>query len=435
MMRLESDIIWKSARGCRMRDLPTGTITLVFTDIEGSTHLLQQLGGRYAELLTASRQLLRTAFHTYGGHEVDTQGDALFAVFPRASDALCAAVAAQRALATYAWPEAVAVRVRMGLHTGAPARLAEGYVGLELHYAARIMSAAHGGQVLLSQTTRDLVAQDAPTGVRLHDLGEHRLKDFEHPIHLYQVVYADLPTNLTPPKTLGGRYGSLPVPPTALIGRESEVKTLVQRLRREDVRLVTLTGSGGTGKTRLGIQVASELRDLFAGGVCFVSLAPIMEVALVMPTIAQALGLRDEGGQGLFARLAAVLQLQPVLLFLDTFEQVVGAASQVADLLMACPHLKVLVTSREVLHVHAEHEFVVPPLALPDPAHLPALAELARCPSVALFLQRAQAVQPEFALTMTNAHAVAEICVQLDGLPLALELAAARMKLFTPSAL
>ena len=418
-----------------MRDLPTGTITLLFTDIEGSTHLLQQLGARYAELLTACRHLLRTAFHTYGGHEVDTQGDALFAVFPRAGDALCAAVAAQRALATYVWPADVVVRVRMGLHTGAPARLTEGYVGLDLHYAARIMSAAHGGQVLLSQTTRDLVAQDVPPGVRLHALGEHRLKDFEHPVHLYQVVSADLPTNFTPPKTLGARYDSLPVPPTALIGREHEVTTLVQRLRREDVRLVTLTGPGGTGKTRLGIQVASELPDLFTGGVCFVSLAPINEAALVMPTIAQALGIRDGGGQSLLARLAAVLQPQPVLLFLDNFEQIVGAASQVAELLMACPQLKVLVTSREVLHVRAEYEFVVPPLALPDPAHLPALAELARLPSMALFLQRAQAVKPEFELTMANASAIAEICVHLDGLPLAIELAAARMKLLSPPAL
>jgi predicted ATPase/class 3 adenylate cyclase len=418
-----------------MRDLPTGTITLLFTDIEGSTHLLQQLGGRYAELLTACRHLLRTAFHTYGGQEVDTQGDALFAVFTRASDALGAAVAAQRALVTYAWPEAVVVRVRMGLHTGAPARLAEGYVGLDLHYAARIMSAAHGGQVLLSQTTRDLVAHELPAGVRLHDLGQHRLKDFEHPVHLYQMALADLPSNLSPPRTLGSPHASLPVPPTALIGRQHEVTTLVQRLRRQDVRLVTLTGAGGTGKTRLGIHVAAELQDLFAGGIYFVSLAPITEAALVMPTIAQALGVREGTGQPLLMRLAEVLQPQPVLLFLDNFEQVVDAASQVADLLTAYPQLKVLVTSREVLHVRAEHEFVVPALALPDPAHLPTLAALARFPSVALFLQRAQAVQPEFQLTMTNAPAVAAICVHLDGLPLAIELAAARMKLLSPQAL
>ena len=435
MMQPQSDVIWRGARGCSMRDLPTGTITLLFTDIEGSTHLLQQLGPRYAELLTTCRQLLHTTFQTYRGQEVDTQGDALFAVFTRASDALLAAVAAQRALATQAWPEAVVVRVRMGLHTGEPARLDEGYVGLDLHYAARIMSAAHGGQVLLSQTTRDLVAHDLPAGVSLHDLGAHRLKDFVHPVHLYQVALADLPSHFAPLKTLGSRQGSLPVQPTALVGREPEVATLVQRLHREDVRLVTLTGPGGTGKTRLGIQVAAELRGRFAGGVFFVSLAPINDAVLVMPTIAQALGIRDGRGQPLLARLAEVLQPQPVLLFLDNFEQVIGAASQVADLLTAYPQLKVLVTSREVLHVRAEHEFVVPPLALPDLAHLPTLAVLASLPSVALFLQRAQAVQPDFQLTRANASAVAEICVHLDGLPLAIELAAARMKLLSPQAL
>jgi predicted ATPase/class 3 adenylate cyclase len=418
-----------------MGDLPTGTITLLFTDIEGSTHLLQQLGARYAALLTECRHILRSAFRTHGGHEVDTQGDALFAVFTRASEALLAAVMAQRQLAAHAWPGAMVVRVRMGLHTGAPSRLAEGYVGLDLHYAARIMSAAHGGQVLLSQTTRDLVEQDLPAGVRLQDRGEHRLKDFERPVRLYQVVLADLPSNFAALKTLASHHGSLPVQPTVLIGREREVATIVQRLRREEVRLVTLTGAGGTGKTRLGIQVASELRDLFAGGVLFVSLAPIHDAALVMPAIAQALGISDGVGQPLFIRLTEALQPQPVLLFLDNFEQVVGAASQVADLLTSCPQLKVLVTSREVLHVRAEHEFVVPALALPDPGHLPTPTALARLPSVALFLQRAQAVNPEFQLTITNARAIAEICVRLDGLPLALELAAARMKLLSPEAL
>jgi len=254
-------------------------------------------------------------------------------------------------------------------------------------------------------------------------------------MRLYQVVLADLPTNLTPPKTLGSRQGSLPVPPTALLGRASEVTTLVQRMRHDEVRLVTLTGPGGTGKTRLGIQVAAELRDFFTGGMWFVSLAPLNEAALVLPTIAQALGLWDGAGPALVARLAAALPLQPALLFLDNFEHVVGAAPQVAELLMACPHLKVLVTSREVLHVRAEHAFVVPPLALPDPAYLPTLAELAALPSVALLLQRTQAVNPKFVLTTANASAVAAICVHLDGLPLALELAAARLKLLSPQAL
>src|SRR5712691_7122498 len=418
-----------------MRDLPVGTITLLFTDIEGSTHLLQQLGDRYAELLTESRNLLRSAFQRYSGHEVDTQGDAIFAAFARASDGLLAAVAAQRELAIHSWPDAVTVRVRMGLHTGEPSRVAEGYVGLDVHYAARIMSVAYGGQVLLSRTTRDLVEHDLPEGVSLRDLGEHHLKDLERPIHLSQLVIAELPADFPPLKTRDSRSDSLPVQPTPLIGREHEVATIRQLLRREDVRLVTLTGPGGTGKTRLAIQAASELRDVFVEGVFFVSLAPINDPMLVMPTIAQALGIRDRVGQPLSARLAEVLQQKQVLLLLDNFEQVIGAASQVADLLTSCPQLKLLITSREVLHVRAEHEFAVPPLALPDPAHLPELAALARAPSVALFLQRAQAVKPEFQLTTTNARAVAEICVRLDGLPLAIELAAARMKLLSPQVL
>ena len=418
-----------------MRDLPTGTITLLFTDMEGSTRLLQQLGDRYAELLIECLDLQRTAFHTYSGHEVDTQGDAIFAAFTRASDALLAVVAAQRELALHPWPDGVAVRVRMGLHTGEPSLVAEGYVGLDLHYAARIMSAAHGGQVLLSRTTRDLVEHDLPEGTSLRDLGEHHLKDFDRPIPLYQLVIAGLPADFPPLKTRDRRSNNLPVQPTPLIGREHEMATVVRLLRREDVRLVTLTGAGGTGKTRLSLQVASELSDVFTQGIFFISLAPINDPMLVMPTIAQELGIRDRVGQSLSGRLAEALHQKQALLLLDNFEQVVGAATQVADLLTSCPQLKVLVTSREVLHVRAEQEFAVPPLALPDPAHLPELAALARFPSVALFLQRAQAVRPEFELTTTNARAVAEICVRLDGLPLAIELAAARMKLLSPQVL
>jgi predicted ATPase/class 3 adenylate cyclase len=418
-----------------MRDLPAGTITLLFTDIEGSTHLLQQLGERYAELLTECRNLLSAAFHTYSGHEVDTQGDAMFFVFTHANDALLAAVDAQRELASHSWPDDVAVRVRMGLHTGKPSRLAEGYVGLDVHYAARIMSSAYGGQVLLSHTTRDLVEHDLPEGVGLRDLGEHYLKDLERPIRLSQLVIAGLSADFPPLKTFENRFDSLPVQPTTLIGREHEVATLGQLLRREDVRLVTLTGPGGTGKTRLAIQTASELRDVFVDGICLVSLAPINDPMLVMPTIARAFGIRDSVGQSISARLAEVLLMKRMLLLLDNFEQVIGAASQVADLLTSCPQLKLLVTSREVLHVRAEHEFTVNPLALPDLAHLPGLAALAYIPSVALFLQRAQAARSEFQLTSTNARAVAEICVRLDGLPLAIELAAARMKLLTPKVL
>lgn len=418
-----------------MRDLPTGTITLLFTDIEGSTQLLHQLGDEYGELLASCRALLRSAILEQRGHEVDTQGDAIFAVFARASDALSAAVAAQRAFASSSWPQGVAVRVRMGLHTGEPSRVAEGYVGLDVHRAARIMSAAHGGQVLLSQTTRDLIAHEGAEGVSLRDLGEHRLKDFEQTMRLYQAVIAGLPADFPSLKTLDGRTDTLPVPPTVLIGRENEVAQIKKLLRREVVRLVTLTGPGGTGKSRLSIQVAAGLQDAFKGGVFFVLLAPIADPILVLPTIAQVLGIRDGEGKEQALRVVETLQQRPVLLVLDNFEQVVGAAGQVADLLASCPQLKVLVTSREALHVRAEHEFAVPPLTLPDPAHLPRLVTLAHISSVALFVQRVQAVKPEFRLTAANAREVAEICVRLDGLPLAIELAAARMKLLSPQAL
>jgi predicted ATPase len=248
-------------------------------------------------------------------------------------------------------------------------------------------------------------------------------------------VIPGLPSDFPPLKTLLGRGGTLPVPPTSIVGREDEVARIGNLLRREDARLVTLTGPGGTGKSRLAIQVAAGLQNEFIGGAVFVPLTPITDPMLVLPTIGQVLGIREGDGQSLEARIVESLQGTPVLLLLDNFEQVVGAAGQIADLLASCPELKVLVTSREVLHVRAEHEFAVPPLELPDPERLPRLAELATCPSVALFVERVQAVKPEFRLTTTNAREVAEICVRLDGLPLAIELAAARMKLLSPQAL
>jgi predicted ATPase/class 3 adenylate cyclase/DNA-binding CsgD family transcriptional regulator len=418
-----------------MSQLPTGTVTLLFTDIEGSTLLLQQVGERYASVLETCRHLLRAAFYTYHGHEIDTQGDAFFVAFARATDAVSAAVAAQRTLATHPWPDGVSVRVRMGMHTGEPELASEGYLGLDVHRAARIMSAGHGGQILLSQATRDLVEHDLPDGVSLRDLGEHRLKDLQRPSRLFQLIIADLPADFPPLKTLDSRPNNLPVQLTPLIGRGQEVAAVQQLLQREDVRLVTLTGPGGTGKTRLGLQVAAELCDLFPDGVYFVNLAPLSDPAFVVLTIAQTLGIREVVGQPLLEHLKGELQQKQLLLMLDNFEQVVSTASQVTDLLAACPRLKVLVTSREVLRVRAEHEFAVPPLALPDPKHLPELAELSHYAAVALFLQRAQAMKSDFQVTAANARAIAEICVRLDGLPLALELAAARVKLFPPQAL
>ncbi|HJT56397.1 MAG TPA: protein kinase [Ktedonobacteraceae bacterium] len=417
------------------RDLPTGTVTLLFTDIEGSTRLLQRLGERYARVLAECRQVLRSVFQEWNGFEVDTQGDAFFVVFARASDAVLAVADAQRALAKYSWPTDEPVRVRMGLHTGEPSRTPEGYVGMDVHRAARIMSAAHGGQVLLSQATATLVEQDLPDDMSLRDLGEHRLKDLGRPRHLFQLVISGLPADFPRLKTLDTYQHNLPVQLTPFIGREQELSTVQGLLRREDVRLLTLTGPGGMGKTRLGLQVAAELSDRFTDGVFFVNLAPISNPALVMSTIAQTLNMREVTGQPWLERLREELQQKQMLLLLDNFEQIVSAAGEVVELLAACPQLKVLVTSREVLHVRAESEFPVPPLALPDAKHLSDLAALSHNAAVALFLQRAQAIKPDFQLTNANARAIIEICARLDGLPLAIELAAARVKLLPPQAL
>ncbi len=418
-----------------MRELPTGTVTLLFTDIEGSTRLLQHLGERYSDVLAACRSLLRAAYHQHHGHEVDTQGDAFFVAFARATDAVSAAVAAQRALASHSWPEGVNVRVRMGLHTGEPERSIEGYVGLDVHRAARIMSAAHGGQVLLSQVTRDLVEQSLPADVSLQDLGEHRLKDLGSPSHLYQLVILDLEASFPPLKTLDSYAHNLPIQPTPFIGREKVVSNIQQQLLRQEVRLLTLTGPGGVGKTRLGLQVAAEVSDQFKDGTWFVSLAPIGDPDLVIPTIAETLAVREVAGQSQLDHLKASLREKHMLLLLDNFEHVVGAATEVADLLGTCPQLKVLVTSREALHIRAEREFPVPVLAVPDPKHLPDLVTLSQYEAVALFIERAQATKPDFQVTNANAPAVAEICARLDGLPLAIELAAARIRLLPPQAL
>ncbi|HEX6484644.1 MAG TPA: adenylate/guanylate cyclase domain-containing protein [Ktedonobacteraceae bacterium] len=420
-----------------MRQLPTGTLTLFFTDIEGSTRLLQQLGDKYASVLRDCRRLLRTAFQLGNGYEVDTQGDAFFVVFERALDAVTSAITAQRVLFTTDWPDEVQVRVRIGIHTGEPELVEDGYIGLDVHRAARIMSAAHGGQVLLSQATHEQVAHDLPADVSLQELGQYHLKDIAGLHELFQVVVPDLPSDFPPPSALSPLYPiqNLPSPSTSFVGREQEVETVCERLHRTDVRMITLTGTAGVGKTRQALQVAARLTDLFMNGVCFVPLEQVREPDGVTPALAQALNIQEEKGHSLFEQIKSTLRKQSLLLILDNFEHVISARRVVADLLAACPRLKVLVTSRVMLHLQAEHLFEVHPLTVPDRAQIQDIGMLMHNASVSLFMQRAQAIQPNFQLTQANAAAVAEICRHLDGIPLAIELAAARTRYFTPQAL
>jgi predicted ATPase/class 3 adenylate cyclase len=415
------------------RELPTGTVTFLFTDIEGSTRILQHLGPRYDEIHQHHDRLLREAAAGEGGLVVSTAGDAFFIVFQSAPRAVAAAAAAQRALAAFPWPDGGVIRVRMGLHTGEAALTGEDYVGLDVHRAARISAAGHGGQILVSQSTKSLVEGALTAGVHVRDLGEHRLKDLLRPERLFQVVVAGLAADFPTLRTLDAVPNNLPTQLTTFIGRTRELEETRRLLG--GTRLLTLTGPGGGGKTRLALQLATEVIDQFQDGVYFVPLAPIFDPTLVASSIALALDVQEAGGRSVVERLLEYLGGKELLLLLDNFEQVLAAAPLVTDLLRASPRLKIVVTSRAVLHVSGEQEFLVPPLRLPDPRHLPALESLSQYEAVALFIQRALAVKPDFAVTNENAPAVAEITSRLDGLPLAIELAAARVKLLPPQAL
>jgi predicted ATPase/class 3 adenylate cyclase len=411
---------------------PTGTVTFMFSDIEGSTRLLQQLGDAYVELLQRHKEILREAIGEHDGTEVGTEGDSFFVVFPNPVGAVRAAAQIERSLADHPFPEPV--RVRMGLHTG-QGRLAGGdYVGMDVHRAARIATAGHGGQVLISDATRALVEPELPADLSLRDLGSHRLKDLAHPERLYQLVIQRLPSEFPALRSLDARPNNLPLQLTRFIGRQEQVSDIKRQLLN-GVRLLTLTGPGGTGKTRLALEVAAETLTAFEDGAWFVDLSPIMDPALVISTIAEILGVKEESGRPLQDALERSVRDRTMLVVLDNFEQVLDAGTAVERLLQAAPRLKVLVTSRSVLHRYGEHEFPVPPFDLPDPGNLPDLASLSRFEAIGLFVERATAVKPDFALREDNALAVAEIAVRLDGLPLAIELAASRVKILSPQAI
>ncbi len=418
-----------------MTDLPTGTLTFLFTDIEGSTRLLQQLGAAYPDVLEDHNQRLRGSFSAHGGVEVGTEGDSFFVVFRVASAGVAAAADAQRALARNGWPSDVSVKVRMGLHTGDAVVGGGGYVGLDVHRAARIGAAAHGGQVLLSRAAAELAEGSLPSGVTMRDLGAHRLRDISRPESLHQLVIEGLPSEFPPIRGGDPTLDNLPAQLTSFVGRERELAAAADRL--ESARLVTLLGTGGTGKTRLAIELAARLGQRFRDGVRFVPLAAVTDAALVPSAIGQALEIMEagRGDEPAGARVVEYLIDRELLLVIDNFEQLVASAGFLAELLRAAANVRMLVTSRSVLGVAGEHVFRVPPMALPDSSGSVSPDTVSRYEAVSLFVQRAMAVRPDFSVTSDNATAIAEICVRLDGLPLAIELAASRVRILSPQAI
>ena len=410
-------------------DPPTGTVTLLFTDIEGSTRLLQQLGPAYHSLLDDHHRLLREAVHD--GYVAGTEGDAFFVVFRSPVAAVEAAIAAQRAIRDHPWPGGVEVLVRMGVHTGEVAIAGGDYVGIDVNRAARIAGAAHGGQILVSEATRALVISGVPPDVMFRDVGEHRLKDLPEREHLFQVGCPDLPATFPPLRSIGARTKGLPVALTPFIGREELVAELASLARAH--RLVTLTGPGGTGKTRLALETAAALDGEVRDGAAFVPLASTVDPELVAESIARPLDIPQEPGRPIIETLSEHLADAEVLIVLDNFEQVIDAAPVVSTLLAAVPSSRILVTSREPLRVDGEHEFAVPPMALPDVSAPADPNRLLAYESVALFADRARTIDPRFALDASTAEAVGRICARLDGLPLAIELAAARVRLLSPA--
>ena len=412
----------------------SGTISLLFTDIDGSTRLLEQLGDAYAALLHDHHQILDAVFEANGGTRVDAAGDGLFVSFPTARAGLLASVEAQRALAEHSWPGGVVVKVRMGLHTGEPMSAGSGFVGIDVHRAARICAAGHGGQILVSDAAHALAGSGLPEGVGFRDLGEHRLKDLAASIRLFQVVGPGLMSDFPPVKSLDTLPNNLPHQLSSFVGRADEIAQVQERIA--DSPLLTLTGPGGVGKTRLALEVGAQLVDAYAGGVWFVEFAALDDEALVAHTVASTLRLKPST-DGPMPALLAALRERPTLIILDNCEHLLDGVVGVVDpLLRQCPDLRMVVTSREALGIAGESQMPVPSMSLPEPfgaATPEALDRLSASDAVQLFLDRARGIDSGFNLTPDNAEPIAQVCRRLDGIPLAVELAAARVRSLPPA--
>jgi class 3 adenylate cyclase len=386
---------------------PTGTLTFLFTDIEGSTKLWERHPTAMQTALARHDEILWGATEQHGGYVFKTVGDAFCCAFLTAPDALEAALDTQRRLLSSEWEQTGPLRVRMALHTGAAEERDGDYFGPPVNRVARLLSAAHGGQVLLSAATHEMVRDQLPAGINLAELGEHRLKDLFRPERVFQLSAPELPSEFPPLRTLDAYRNNLPLQPTPLIGREEEVAQVCDLLGGEATRLLTLTGPGGIGKTRLALQAAADLLDEFPDGTFFAPLATLTEADLFSSAVAETLGVKETAEQPLDEMLKDYLVERRLLLLLDNFEQVLGAAPAVTELLAVSPGLKVLATSRAPLGLYGEHEFPVPPLSMPDLKSPPPLERLTQYEAVGLFVERAQAVKPNFSITNESAPAVA----------------------------
>jgi predicted ATPase/class 3 adenylate cyclase len=413
---------------------PTGTVTFLFTDMEGSTKLWEQHPEAMKVAVARHDTILRSAVEAHLGYVVKTTGDGFLAAFGTAHAALAAAAQAQRSLLAETWSEIGSLRARMALHTGPAEEREVDYFGPALNRTARLMAAGHGGQILLTQATYELVRDHVLPEITLRDLGEHRLKDLIRPEHVYQPVAPGLPADFPPLKTLDLRPNNLPVQLTSFIGRETQMAEVKRLLSA--ARLLTLTGLGGTGKTRLALQAAADELDTFSDGVWLVELAPLFDPELVPQSVATALGVHEEVGRSRLATLTDALRARQLLLLLDNCEHVVEACARLAEeSLRACPKLRILATSREPLRIAGETTYQVPSLAFPErvadregPPTTDDATRITQYEAVRLFIDRAVVLAPNFAVTNVNAPAVAQICHRLDGIPLAIELAAARVR-------